>query len=86
MLCGVALERGGGYPDIELLPALASIFRVSTDELLGVDAHRGEAAIRERIKRAEDLCESGRRQEGITLLREVLGNDARNPEYSEQLK
>ena len=28
-------ESEGGYPDIELLPALADFFSVSTDELLG---------------------------------------------------
>ena len=28
-------ESEGGYPDIELLPALADFFSISTDELLG---------------------------------------------------
>ena len=28
-------EAEGGYPDLELLPALADFFSVSTDELLG---------------------------------------------------
>lgn len=30
-------EAGNGYPDIELLPAIARFFEVSTDELLGLD-------------------------------------------------
>ncbi len=28
-------EAEGGYPDIELLPAIADFFSVSTDELVG---------------------------------------------------
>ena len=31
-------ERGEGYPDIEMLPALANYFNISIDELLGADA------------------------------------------------
>ena len=30
-------ERGDGYPDITMLPALANYFRVSVDELIGMD-------------------------------------------------
>ena len=32
-------ERGDGYPDIEMLPALANYFNISIDELLGADAN-----------------------------------------------
>ena len=35
-------EKAGGYPDIELLPALAAAFNVTVDKLLGVD-HEDEA-------------------------------------------
>lgn len=31
-------ERGDGYPDIEMLPALANYFGISIDELLGMSA------------------------------------------------
>lgn len=30
-------ERGDGYPDIEMLPAIANYFGISVDELLGVN-------------------------------------------------
>ena len=30
-------ERGEGYPDITMLPALSHYFQISVDELLGVD-------------------------------------------------
>ena len=30
-------ERGDGYPDITMLPALANNFGVSVDELIGMD-------------------------------------------------
>ncbi len=30
-------ERGDGYPDIAMLPALSNYFGISVDELLGID-------------------------------------------------
>lgn len=32
-------ERGDGYPDITMLPALANYFAVSVDELIGSKTH-----------------------------------------------
>jgi transcriptional regulator with XRE-family HTH domain len=43
-------ERGDGYPDIELLPALAAFFECSVDDLLGMDKLRDEQVISDRIK------------------------------------
>ena len=43
-------ESESGYPDIELLPALADFFSVSTDELLGYKLSEREEEI-ERIKK-----------------------------------
>lgn len=46
-------EVGSAYPDIELLPAIADIFSVSVDELLGVPETEKE-------KQADALCEEFR--------------------------
>lgn len=35
-------ERGEGYPDIEMLPTLASYFNISIDGLVGMDAASGK--------------------------------------------
>ena len=40
-------ERGESYPDITILPAIASFFGVTTDEVLGMDKSRLEDRIRE---------------------------------------
>ena len=42
-------ERGESYPDITILPAIASFFGVTTDEVLGMDKSRLEERIREYI-------------------------------------
>jgi transcriptional regulator with XRE-family HTH domain len=45
-------ERGEGYPDITLLPAIAAYFIVSIDELFGMDETRKNEKIQEYIKEA----------------------------------
>ena len=40
-------ENASGYPDIELLPTIASYFSVSTDELFGIDKHEREERLDE---------------------------------------
>lgn len=43
-------ERGDGYPDITMLPTLANYFRVSVDELIGMDEQLLQANLMKSIK------------------------------------
>ncbi len=44
-------ERNESYPDIEILPAVASFFNTTTDELLGIDEAQRESKIQEYIEK-----------------------------------
>ncbi|MDR0936373.1 MAG: helix-turn-helix domain-containing protein [Oscillospiraceae bacterium] len=46
-------ERGEGYPDITLLPAIAAYFKVSIDELFSMDETLKNEKIQEYIKEAQ---------------------------------
>ena len=64
-------ESGGGFPDIQLLPSIASYFSVSTDTLLGLDMTEKEARlaeIRRKIEEIEELCSYS--DETLALARE----------------
>lgn len=52
-------ESENGYPDIELLPALADFFSVSTDELLGYKLSERERELADIKKEMERLAEAG---------------------------
>lgn len=52
-------EAGNGYPDIELLPAIAGFFSVSTDALLGLDVNEREARRREILLAIQEQSETG---------------------------
>ncbi|MGN1346771.1 MAG: helix-turn-helix transcriptional regulator [Eubacteriales bacterium] len=47
-------ENGTGYPDIEIIPAIANYFGVTIDALFGYDGERNEK-IRSILKRADEL-------------------------------
>lgn len=62
-------ESEGGYPDIELLPALADFFSVSTDELLGYKLSEREQELADIKKEIERLAEVGSIEERVAYVR-----------------
>ena len=62
-------ESEGGYPDIELLPALADFFAVSTDELLGYKLSEREEELANIKKEMERLAEVGSDEERVAYAR-----------------
>ena len=65
-------ESEGGYPDIELLPALADFFSVSTDELLGYKLSQREEEIASIKKEISRLAEIGTIEERIAFARNAI--------------
>ena len=65
-------ERGDGYPDITMLPALANYFGITVDELLGVSELEQRAQYEE-INRVWALNNrSGAHAENVALMRRSL--------------
>lgn len=65
-------ECGTSYPDIEMLPVIANIFKVSTDYLLGVDITKQEKDIDDTINKAKELCNKNNYDDSVVLLRNAL--------------
>ena len=65
-------ERGEGYPDITLLPVIASFFGVTLDELVGMNDIQNEDKRRKLIENARLLASQGKIPETISILREGL--------------
>ena len=65
-------ERGEGYPDITLLPAVSAYYNVSIDELLGVGQAEREKKIEAYRERDTVLFREGKSAERVALLREAL--------------
>lgn len=65
-------ESEGGYPDIELLPALADFFSVSTDELLGYKLSEREEELANIKKELRRLAEVGTHQEKLSFVRDAF--------------
>ncbi len=65
-------ENGATYPDITLLPTIASYFDVSIDEIIGFDITRKEEKIKEVLKKNRILHNNGDTKKSIELLRQAL--------------
>ena len=48
-------ERGESYPDITMLPEIAGFFKVSVDELLGVNRVEDEAEITKELETYDNI-------------------------------
>ena len=78
-------ESEGGYPDIELLPALADFFSVSTDELLGYKLSEREQELANIKKEMERLAEVGSVEERIDYARNAFAHYPNDYEIRDHL-
>ncbi len=65
-------ERGDGYPDITMLPALANYFGKSVDELLGMSAIEKAEKYDEINRKWAENNRGGLNAENVALMRESL--------------
>ena len=65
-------ERGDGYPDITMLPALSNYFKVSVDELLGVGELEMREQYREINRQWAENNQQGKNAENVALMRSSL--------------
>lgn len=71
-------ETGSTCPDIFALPALAELFGITVDGLLGVDEKEKQREIRSIISVAEEKIDQGVTDEPIASLREALNKYPNN--------
>ena len=65
-------ECGDAYPDLEILPAIANYFNVTTDELLGVDIMNKQEKIDEIYEKLTANFSKGFIDENIAILRNAV--------------
>ena len=70
-------ERGESYPDITMLPVIAGFFKVSVDDLLGVNRAEDEAEIVKELEAYDNLTDKKLKLEIINRLKEKFPNDFR---------
>ena len=73
-------ERGDNYPEITLLPRLASRFQVSVDMLLGNERPLSSEELRVLFDKCQSLLASGMIEKAISLTQEAVDRDNRNQE------
>lgn len=70
-------ERGESYPDITILPEIAGFFKVSVDEILGINKAENEHEINLKIAEYDNLTDHKLMQETINDLKAKFPNDFR---------
>lgn len=65
-------ENGTTYPDITLLPIIASYFEITLDELMGMENWRSEEQLKELLGQLEENGSKGLIYENILLLRDAV--------------
>lgn len=71
-------ETGATSPDISLLPQIAELFRVSVDELLGVNEEEKRREINRIVAETRAEIDKNRPHEPIRILREALNRYPNN--------
>lgn len=77
-------ENGTTFPDITLLPTIASYFDVTLDELIGMDNFKSGEQLKELLSQLEENSSKGLIYENIELLRNAVKTYPTN--YDLQLK
>jgi len=65
-------ENGINCPDVTMLPIIANYYKITTDELLGVDITKNEVTIENIIKEAQQLQYAMKRKEAVEVLQKGL--------------
>ena len=78
-------ENGTTYPDMEFLPVLSRIFGVTVDELLGMEENKKKEQIGERYHKFAELCDGGRIEEILSLMRELRRDCITDPALARYL-
>lgn len=65
-------ENGTAYPDLEILPAIAYYFNITTDELLGVDITNKHEKIKEIRNQLREKSSKGLINDGIAICRTAV--------------
>ena len=67
-------EASGGYPDIEMIPAIANFFHITIDELFGYDNDR-QTKLQSYMDQADQMMDTILKQEDSELRVELLRNE-----------
>ena len=78
-------ENGTTYPDITLLPVIASYFEITLDELMGMDSFKSEEQLKELLGQLEANGSKGLIYENILLLRDAVRTHPANYELQFRL-